>query len=162
MPYSAATVANSILERAFREGRADMSPMKIQKLMYYVNGWQLAIHGIQAVKEPFEAWPFGPVVSGVYHQLKSYGSLCVDKYLKEFDRNENTYKSFVVRRDDKDFYEVLDLTWEKYIGISALQLSAMTHAPGSPWDEARKQSQDIISADSIRKYFVGLAKGKPN
>lgn len=138
-----------------------MSPMKVQKLMYYLNGWLLAIHGKSAVKEPFEAWPFGPVVEDVYHALKPYGSSCVNKYIKVFDPNLSEYKSYVVNRENKDFYDVLDLTWEKYIGFSALQLSAMTHATGSPWDEARKQNQDIISSDSIRRYFVGLAKRKP-
>jgi hypothetical protein len=66
-------------------------------------------------------------------------------------------KPFVVNDSCKTFYDALDIAWEKYIGISGMRLSAMTHEPGSPWDIAKRQGESIIRDDIIREYFVRLA-----
>ena len=42
MAYSALTVANYFIQHAENLG-ARMSPMKLQKLVYYANGWHLAL-----------------------------------------------------------------------------------------------------------------------
>ena len=155
--YEAEVVANSLLQRGFKEGRADLSPMKLQKLMFFLNGWYLAIHGRPAIVQPFEAWEYGPVIKSIYQSLKQYRSGTVTEYLKTFDPVSSSHNAFVVSDSDREFHEVLDLTWEKYIGIPALQLSAMTHSPGSPWDKIRRAQRSIIDNETTKEYFVGLA-----
>lgn len=151
-------VVNSLLSRAFREGRADMTPMKVQKLLFYLNGWHLAVTGKPAVAEPFRVWKFGPVLQSVYHDLKHFGGGPVTEYIKEFDPRSEAFKSFVIGDSAKAFYEILDLTWEKYIGIEATRLSAMTHAPDSPWATAKREGNSVIDNDTIKSYFIGLAR----
>lgn len=158
MSYNSETVANTFIQRALKEGRSDMSPMKIQKLMWFLNGWNLAIRGVPASNASFQAWKFGPVIENLYHQLKLYGGGPVTSYVLEPESATGELKAFVVSDADKPFQEVVDLTWDKYVGFSATQLSAMTHVAGSPWSEALAQGKKVIDNDSIRKYFVDLAR----
>ncbi|MDR6873534.1 putative phage-associated protein [Bosea sp. BE125] len=144
---------NSLLERAFREGRSDMSPMKAQKMLFYTHGWHLATTGLPAIDQPFEVWPYGPVVGVIYHDLKGYGGGMVSTYIPEGAGQP----PLVVNRNRTDLYQSLDIAWEKYIGIPAVNLSAMTHEPGSPWDIAKSNGLAFIPNEMIRDYFVGLA-----
>ena len=154
MPFPTNHVANTLLQRAFREGRSDMSPMKLQKMLFYTHGWHLATTGIPAIEDHFEVWQWGPVVGNLYHELKHFGASSVTEYLK--DRSED--KPFVVNSYYKNLYESVDIAWEKYIGINATRLSAMTHEPGSPWDLARQESRTYIPNNLIQDYFVRLAR----
>lgn len=154
MAYNTNHVLNTILQRAFKESRTDVTPMKTQKLLFYVHGWHLATTGQPAIDQQFEVWQWGPVVPLVYHELKKFGGAPVTEYVKDPFAD----KPFVVNVTCKSLYEAVDIAWEKYIGISGMRLSAMTHEPGSPWDIARRNDQNIISNDLIREYFVKLAR----
>lgn len=158
MAFPTKAVVNSLLARAFKEGRGDMTPMKIQKLLFYLNGWHLAIMGKPVVSEPFRVWKFGPVLESVYHELKHFGGGPVAEYIKEFDPKSEELKSFAISDSATEFYEILDLTWEKYIGIEATRLSTMTHAPDSPWATAKHQGNSIIDNNTIKSYFIGLVR----
>jgi uncharacterized phage-associated protein len=158
MPLPTKAVVNSLLARSFREGRTDMTPMKVQKMLFYLNGWHLAVTGKPCIRPPFEVWRYGPVVNTVYHELKKFGGGAVSEYVKEFDPSTETFKSYVIADEKKEFHEILDLTWEKYIGIDATRLSAMTHAPDSPWATAKREGSTIIDNETIKTYFIGLAR----
>ncbi|WP_315798593.1 Panacea domain-containing protein [Bradyrhizobium sp. SZCCHNRI3043] len=129
--------------------------MKAQKLLFYTHGWHLATTGQPAIDQPFEVWQWGPVVPVVYHELKRFGGSPITAYVKDPVAD----KPYVVNDSCKPFYDALDIAWEKYIGISGMRLSAMTHEPGSPWDIAKRQGETVISDDLIRQYFVRLATG---
>lgn len=154
MPFDTKHVMNTILERSFKEGRIDMTPMKAQKILFYTNGWHLATTGTAAVANHFEVWTYGPVIPIIYHDLKIFGHNPITSYLKNF--GEET--PFVVNPSCKQLYESLDIAWEKYIGISAIALSAMTHEPGGPWDIAKSRNESIISNEITKDYFVRLAR----
>lgn len=128
--------------------------MKLQKMLFYTHGWHLATTGSPAIDELFEAWQWGPVVGNLYHELKHFGSGAIYEYVK--DRNSD--KPFVVNDSFRSLYESVDIAWEKYIGINAPRLSAMTHEPGSPWDIAHKEGKTYIPNTSIQDYFVRLAR----
>ena len=153
MPFKTRHVLNSILARGFRENRLDLSPMKAQKMLFYTHGWHLATTGTAAIDRNFEAWDYGPVVGEVYQDLKRYGSGRISNYVPDPEG-----KPFIVNLAFTDLYRSLDIAWEKYIGIPAVNLSAMTHEPGSPWDVIRSRSGTVIPNEMIREYFVGLAK----
>lgn len=154
MPYNTNHVLNTILQRAFKESRTDVTPMKAQKLLFYTHGWHLAITGQPAIDQPFEVWQWGPVVPLVYHELKKFGGDSISEYIKDPFAD----KPYVVNAVCKSLYDAVDIAWEKYIGISGMRLSAMTHEPGSPWDVAKRNNQTVISNDLIREYFVNLAR----
>ncbi len=157
MAFNPKHVVNSILERSFREARTDMTPMKLQKMLFYTHGWHLAINGEPAITEPFEAWRYGPVVHSIYDDLKEFKGSPISRYISETDQFSGEEVKYIVNRDYTDLYNSIDIAWEKYIGISAESLSTMTHAPASPWDVTRKKNQEIIPNNLIQEYFVELA-----
>lgn len=50
-----------------------LSNMKLQKLLYYVQGWHLANFDTPAFKDRLEAWALGPVQPKVYDDYKEFG-----------------------------------------------------------------------------------------
>ena len=46
--------------------------LKLQKLLYYAQGWHLAEHGRPLFDDPIEAWPNGPVVPAVFRRFKRF------------------------------------------------------------------------------------------
>ena len=157
MPYNTKHVVNSLLDRSFRESRSDMTPMKLQKMLFYTHGWHLAINGTGAIDENFEAWKFGPVVRSVYHDLKKFQGSAISQYLSEIDPFSGDERKYAVNRDCHTLYQSIDIAWQKYIGISAESLSTMTHEQGTPWDEIRKAGAEVIPNTLIQEYFVDLA-----
>jgi uncharacterized phage-associated protein len=158
MSYKAAIAANALLQRAFKESRPDVTPMKLQKLLWFLNGWHLAMFGKPAVAEPFEVWRYGPVISSLYQQTKKFGGGPVTEYLKTFDEKSGSHLAFVPSDADKEFSEALDVAWEKYIGFNATALSSLTHSAETPWSVAKKNGVEVIDNELIQRYFVGLAR----
>lgn len=82
MPMSPTIVCNNILSRGFAEKR-DISPMKLQKLMYFVAcEYQKDAHTV-LFSEPFEVWRYGPVIRSVYDEFKAYGKNAISSYAKD-------------------------------------------------------------------------------
>src|SRR6185437_3402754 len=46
--------------------------LKLQKLLYYAQGWHLALYDKPLFRERIEAWPHGPVVPPIYGKFKQY------------------------------------------------------------------------------------------
>ena len=142
LSYSAMTIAESII-RNHPAGLPTLSPMKLQKLIYYAHGWCLALTGEPLVDEHFEAWDYGPVISSLYHRLKGYGNTQIP--LEQIRHAEPV--------GDKTT-ALLDAIIRKYGKYSALELSDMTHQPGSPWAVSRKPGTNaIISNETIMNSF---------
>ena len=72
-------VANTILKRAFEEN-VDVSPMKLQKLMYFVYKKYIQDTGAALFDEFFEVWQNGPVLPTVYHEFKQYKKTPIKRY----------------------------------------------------------------------------------
>ena len=60
--------------------------------------------------------------------------------------------------------DLIDQVWEKYGHFSGLQLSAMTHTAGSPWEQIRNASgQNAVIPDPIiEKYYARQLNGASN
>lgn len=68
---NACEVANFFVSR-FQQAGDPLTNMKLQKLLYYAQGWHLALKGDALFDERIEAWPHGPVVPPVYGTFKHY------------------------------------------------------------------------------------------
>ena len=68
-------VAKYFLSLCNDEESGDLiSNLKIQKLVYYAQGFSLAINNKPLFKEKIQAWTHGPVVPQLYNKYKDYGS----------------------------------------------------------------------------------------
>lgn len=152
MAYSPRVIANALLRTAKEHGET-VSHLKLQKLVFYVHAWMLAIHDRPALSEPVEAWQYGPVVSSLYHELKGYGSDPISDYLKEPDHSTGKLVALVPHPNDKRIWSIIGQVWDKYGRYSAAKLSAMTHQPGSPWASARTANVLPIPDESIQAHF---------
>jgi uncharacterized phage-associated protein len=155
MAYSPRLIANAFIRKAAQE-QVPLSHMKLQKLVFFAHSWNLALNDKALLSENFEAWPYGPVVPSLYHELKGYGSEPVQNYLTEFDASTQQIRAFVPNDQDTAFWSLFDQVWKLYGNYSAIKLSDMTHTAGSPWEQARKLSHKIITDDSLKSYFKDL------
>ena len=73
MAYSAIAVANAFIEMGLRGELSQLTPMKLQKLLFYTQSWHLFYNDGQPLfNDDFERWPYGPVIPSIYHELKTY------------------------------------------------------------------------------------------
>ena len=49
-----------------------ITPLKLQKLLYAVQGWNLVFNGKVMYGERIEAWAHGPVVAQIYNEFKEH------------------------------------------------------------------------------------------
>jgi uncharacterized phage-associated protein len=148
--YDARAVANYFLELAMPEG-VPITPMAIQKLVYFAHGWMLAVYGRPLISQLIQAWDYGPVIVDLYREFKHFGDLPITQLAKDVHLRIQKYR-------DPAVADLLNQTWETYKHFTAIQLSNMTHVRGSPWSLAREKNQPFIDNDSIRTYFLALAK----
>ena len=156
--YKPSWVANTFILQAKEDGVRDVTPLKIQKLVYNFHGWYLATTSCPAVGERFEAWPNGPVLSTLYQKFKKYRWNRITELAEDIDPQTGEMKSLVVARSDEQFYEIFHAVWVRYKGFSGEQLSALTHAEGTPWSRARADGRQYIPDDDIRDHFIELAR----
>ena len=71
---TARDVADYLIASVDAESGDNISNLKLQKLLYYAQGFSLALNGEPLFDEPLVAWAHGPVVTDLYHAFKQYGS----------------------------------------------------------------------------------------
>ena len=127
----------------------ETTPMHVLKLVYISHGWTLGLYDRSLINEPAEAWRYGPVVPSVYHLYKSF-------------RGDPITTEPVDRSDafDDEQRDVIEQVHEVYGDFTALQLSALTHKPGTPWDVTYREygAGVIIRNELIRDYYKRLAE----
>ncbi len=129
-----------------------LTNLRLQKLMYYVQGWSLAMRNRPAFKGRIEAWAHGPVVKELYARLAQYGDQAI--LADHFQNLED------LSPEDQEFVAAV---WDAYKGFSAFALRQMTHGE-PPWIKARgaagpaDRCETEITHDDMREFF--LTKGK--
>lgn len=128
--------------------------MQLQKLMYYAQGWSLALHGRPLFSGHIEAWKHGPVVPSLFGHYTSHRSRPLP--WSKADRGA------ALTQAERDHVEAV---WADYGRFSAARLREMTHAE-APWREARAglpddaSSKARISEDSLRAFFTSINESR--
>lgn len=135
-------IAIYFLTRSDDDAGDNISNMKLQKLMYYAQGFHLAMHNAPLFREPIEAWTHGPVVARLYHKYKQYeaGAIPVPETV-DFDKYPPHVK------------ELLDEVYNVYGQFSAWKLRNMTHED-PPWKNTL--TGGTISHTALREHFADL------
>ena len=137
----------------------NLTPKKLQKLVYYAYAWFIALNNENANEitnvlfdEQPEAWIHGPVFPSLYDRYKGY------------NWNEIQKKEIYSSNLNKDLKAFLNDVWMKFGKFSADELEYMTHQE-EPWAKARKnicntmRSNEKISKKDIFNYYNGLISG---
>lgn len=122
------------------EGESRLSNLKLQKLVYYAQGFFGAIYNEPLFEEPIEAWMHGPVVPALYHEYKKFGSNPIV--------NHNGDANFNLSDQEK---ELLQEVYEVYGQFSAWRLRDMTHTE-SPWLNHEKTT-GVITFEEMKDFF---------
>lgn len=145
MKATAQSLSNNILTRAKKE-HIDVTPMKLQKLLYYVCAKYVQETGVYPVLERFEPWPYGPVIPSIYSEFKMFGSSPIKSFAhdaqgktKMVDEDANPILSFCI-----------DYIWRKYKNFDGIELSKKTHQKGSGWYASYQRNGEIISTEEMK------------
>ncbi|MEX3624903.1 type II toxin-antitoxin system antitoxin SocA domain-containing protein [Viridibacillus arvi] len=130
-----------------------ISNLKLQKMMYYAQGWYMAITDTDLIPNEFEAWQHGPVVTETYHKYKINGAkpINISSDIDSFDRLKLSSTQLTV----------LNWVWEKYSHFDAKYLEYLTHKE-DPWLKTRgglsteAKCNWIIRKSEIRTYFKNI------
>ena len=140
MAISCKDIANYFLTLNDEEVGELITNLKLQKLVYYAQGFHLAIEDFPLFPETIEAWAHGPVVPALYHEFKKYGSGLIPV---PADFNPHNIPAGIS--------ELLDEIYTVFGQYSAWKLRNMTHEE-PPWRDAYDTSV-VISHESMKKYF---------
>ena len=132
---------------AFCQKHGDpISNVKLQKLLYFAEGWHLGLYSRSLFSEKIEAWPRGPVVYPVWKAYKGKDRLPISKRVPM-----PSVSAHVARH-------IADLMLE-YGGLTAYSLEAMTQQE-PPWREALEAAEDWvysrnpISRETMQRHFA--------
>lgn len=144
MKASSTDLCNNILLRGKRDN-ISVSPMKLQKLMYYVCRDYAKETGQIPINERFEVWQYGPVLPSLYGEFKSFGSRPITSLAK--DAAGRSYR--VNEKSNPVLASVLDIVWARYRFLSGIELSKKTHQSNSGWYRAYMAHRGQITLEDM-------------
>lgn len=128
----------------------DITPLALQKLLYYSQGFYKAFYGEYLFDNDCEAWVHGPVYRSIYYDYMTYG------YNQINSISENN--KFKLCENEE---ELLDSIITYFGCYSGKILERMTHKE-CPWMETRMGLAEniacdrIISRELIGNYFISI------
>jgi uncharacterized phage-associated protein len=115
--------------------------MKLQKLVYYAQGFSLALDGEPRFAEPLEAWQRGPVCPELYHVYKHLGKQPVLPVLTLAEAGT----MFSLKQ-----IEVMALVIALYGQLTAATLRSTAHADAAWRDAFDKGGSRVLEWEAIR------------
>jgi len=143
--YTAKIIAEWFLSKIDYDAGDTISPLKLQKLLYYAQAWSLAIFDRVLFEEDFEAWTHGPAIPSIYREYKQFA----------YDNIPHSNSKIKL---DKEVEGLLDDIWAVYGERSAKYLENMTHSE-KPWIETRgrlsleAKCERIISKNLMKNFY---------
>lgn len=120
-------IASYFIMRAYEDGiDAQLTNMKVQKLLYYAQSLNLALNDEALFEDELQAWKYGPVCPPVYRFYSLYKNQPLPRPDAEF-----------LSRIPEETKQVLEEVWEYFGEYHAYKLSDMSHLE-FPWKKARK------------------------
>ena len=146
--HDALLIANKLIQGTKDNNEASFTPMQLIKMVYIAHGWMLGLFDLPLIKQPVEAWKYGPVVPDVYYAIKHYRNMPVKECIGG------------VANEHFDNYEtdLIDKIRDVYGKFSGIKLSAITHETGTPWNQVVLDQKTfgrgvVIPNSLIKKYY---------
>lgn len=127
----------------------EITPLSLQKLLYYAQGFYYALRHNYLFDEDCEAWVHGPVYTEVYSRYKPFGY--------------EPIKSDCAFNLSEEKISLLDGILRAFGCYNGKILENFTHSE-TPWNEARigkkddELSNEVISKNSIAEYFIKVVQ----
>ena len=147
---SVQALSNTILKKSFDEN-IPVSPMKLQKLIYFIYRNYLQNTGSPLFTEEFQTWQYGPVLRSVYDEFKTFKAKPITRFAKT--ANDEVY--IINEAADTNLSESISSVWGKYKYGDGISLSKITHLKGSAWRNAYENQRLTLDDNDIRNDHVG-------
>lgn len=118
----------------------NITHLKLQKLLYFVQGLCLYIFGKPAFDSPIVAWEYGPVVQEIWNNYNLFGKKPIPTLKSDFIISDGVSK-------------IIDIVIAGYGNIEATKLVDITHNE-LPWIVTEKDCE--ISNSVIQEYFCSV------
>lgn len=139
---SVINMKTSIVVNTILKIKRNLTPMQLQKLLFFSCAMGLVRHKKWLVDGDFYAWRIGPIKHEVYYNYP--GDNDIEEYM-----DDNTGLS-----PKGDAYNVIADVMQHYGKMNAYELTAETHLPGSPWEQTWvKEQQGKIEKQLIYDYY---------
>lgn len=143
MSYSALDIAHKIvIHQTDLEKGETVTNLKLQKLLYYVQGFHLAFFDTPLFEENLEAWAYGPVVPEIYRTFKDNGRMAIDI-------QPDAVKIVSLEEEQEEMFSQV---MHEYGKFSAIRLMEMTHLE-KPWVDAYNADNKTINLETMKEYF---------
>ena len=153
MAHTTEIRADSVADYLITQMREHGDPItnkKLQKLLYYAQGWFLALYDEQLFFDPIEAWTHGPVVPDVWQRFRD------SEWRPIMDE-------IVPPEFPEQVTEHLDEVLIVYGTLEAYELELLTHQE-KPWQIARGDlphdapCNNTIEHDHMRDFYKSMAE----
>jgi uncharacterized phage-associated protein len=140
MNYNVLHIAKKILARGsdFEYGEL-ICNLKLQKILYYMQGFHLARFDTPLFEEDIEAWMYGPAVPCVYEKYKCHGNqgIYIDGEVIQLQSKEESLFDDVFRQ------------CEDYSAIGLMNLICLEY----PYKSTPIGLGNIITKDKMNTFF---------
>lgn len=144
MAYKAQDIAKYVINYYHEKG-IDITNLKLQKLLYYIQGECLADSSINGAcfDDEIQAWKLGPVVPSVYFTYNIFMDNPI--WLMPYD---------TIPKIDVKYRTVINRVLDKYQNYDPWKLVEQTHQE-EPWKNAYKNDTCyiVIPVEKIAAYF---------
>lgn len=141
--YSYKSVANTVILRAKLHKITDLTPTKLQNLMYFIQSLALGYYGVPLFYDYFHKWTYGPVIPALYADLECFGNRPVRKpvlvaFEDEKKANKLIHYFYEIPSSHHEVIDLVDIVMSSRYGrMNAKQLSDLTRETGSPWNKVQ-------------------------
>lgn len=145
MCRSAKEVSLYVIDWGYRH-RSEITNLRLQKLLYFIQGENIRLNHSRLIKEDFYAWRLGPVIPSVYDEYCIYSSFSIPRS--------------VAKSMPKDFSEserfAMEMALRKYSSYTTWELVDISHSQ-APWKYSFQIFGDktLIPYKIIEEYFEG-------
>ena len=137
---TASRIAKYIVKEALKR-KMPVTNLKLQKLLYFVQGVHLFMHEKVAFPDEIIAWQYGPVVKDVYYEYSIYGA----NDIIPIDKNEKIILSMRLKK-------LVSFILDDLLSYSDIALVKETKKEGSPWSQV--SLNEVIDEKDIYEYFL--------
>jgi uncharacterized phage-associated protein len=149
--YTAEEIADTVINLS-RERGIEITNLKLQKLLYYAQAWNLVFTGDLLFSNAIEAWVHGPVVPSVFRKFKGYRWSAIDCAVSPVTDSRVTAH--------------INAVLDTYGSIQATRLESLTHRE-EPWKAARgdrpvdEPCNALIDTNVMREFYSSLLPEQP-
>lgn len=139
--YSVYNIANNFIKRSLNKEIGDLTPMKLQRLLFLSQSWCVKKFKSRLFDDYFYRWKLGPVIPHLHYFLKPYQDKNINNLIKDCRGIEFDYKLSI---DDENFIDDIVNVYGKFSGP---QLAMMLIQKDTAWSLSNDMGTLITDLD---------------